>query len=271
MASSVLLFREIYPNGKDYEIYSFEIDNRLKPYFAAYKPQSVLTLIFHWVSLQKMQMLKDHTFEWIDKFYGEYHASQPTGFDLEARKKIYKQLKDIGVKQITWAGEEKSFSDFDDLYKLQREDNIPGAVGAINNKYTTMNGKTLVSIVVEIGMNLKAARLLVETLKANAKDVPLTLFVYGDFVEEHPELIKEWSLHYEIGIRGSSPMPNGLWELQNNYLLRLSIVSAMTRLMELKLVAKYVLPTGFNENVISVTKDRNLRPVDSTFRFSPKD
>ncbi|XP_077869385.1 uncharacterized protein LOC144360598, partial [Saccoglossus kowalevskii] len=109
-------------------------------------------------------------------FYGEYHASQPTGFDLEARKKIYKRLKDIGVKQITWAGEEKSFSDFDELYKLQGEDNVPGAVGEINNKCPTINGKTLVSIVVEIGMNLKAASLLVETLKAYAKDVPLTLF-----------------------------------------------------------------------------------------------
>ncbi|XP_077863562.1 uncharacterized protein LOC144347648 [Saccoglossus kowalevskii] len=170
MASSVLLFREIYPNGKEYEIYSFEIDNRLKPYFAAYKHQSGINV------------------------------------------------------------------------------NIPLGVAAKNVIYVSMvchcsNSNSVL------------------TLKAYAKDVPLTLFVYGDFVEEHPELIKEWSLHYEIGIRGSGPMPNGLWELQNNNLLRLSIVSAMTRLMELKLVAKYILPTGF-KNLLTYSSYFEYRDVE---------
>ena len=31
-----MLFRETYPGGEDFEIHSFEIDDRLAPYFAAY-------------------------------------------------------------------------------------------------------------------------------------------------------------------------------------------------------------------------------------------
>ncbi|XP_033628947.1 uncharacterized protein LOC117291402 [Asterias rubens] len=36
VASSVQLFKETYPGGRDYEIYSFEIDGRLAPYFSPY-------------------------------------------------------------------------------------------------------------------------------------------------------------------------------------------------------------------------------------------
>ncbi|XP_066275341.1 uncharacterized protein [Branchiostoma lanceolatum] len=36
VASTVQLFRETYPDGKDYIIHSFELDARLAPYFASY-------------------------------------------------------------------------------------------------------------------------------------------------------------------------------------------------------------------------------------------
>ncbi|KAI8485904.1 hypothetical protein Bbelb_364560 [Branchiostoma belcheri] len=41
VASTVQLFRETYPGGKDFIIHSFEIDERLAPYFAPY-PNHVL-------------------------------------------------------------------------------------------------------------------------------------------------------------------------------------------------------------------------------------
>ena len=36
VASTVLLFRETYPGGRDFTIHSFEIDDRLSPYFSPY-------------------------------------------------------------------------------------------------------------------------------------------------------------------------------------------------------------------------------------------
>ena len=42
MASSVLMFRELYPNAKEFEIHSFEIDNKLRPYFASYISQGIV-------------------------------------------------------------------------------------------------------------------------------------------------------------------------------------------------------------------------------------
>ena len=36
-ASTVQLFRETYPGGKDYVIHSFEIDERLRAYFSPYR------------------------------------------------------------------------------------------------------------------------------------------------------------------------------------------------------------------------------------------
>ena len=36
VASTVLLFRETYPGGRDFTIHSFEIDDRLAPYFSPY-------------------------------------------------------------------------------------------------------------------------------------------------------------------------------------------------------------------------------------------
>ncbi|XP_077869925.1 uncharacterized protein LOC144362665 [Saccoglossus kowalevskii] len=39
MASSVMMFREMYPNSREFEIHSFEIDYKLRPYFAAYVSQ----------------------------------------------------------------------------------------------------------------------------------------------------------------------------------------------------------------------------------------
>ncbi|XP_070549885.1 uncharacterized protein [Ptychodera flava] len=58
------------------------------------------------------KMLKDGTFAWIDKFYGEYHARQPTGETAEEKKRITtavaKQLSDI----ITWSAENKTIQRF---------------------------------------------------------------------------------------------------------------------------------------------------------------
>ncbi|XP_070549836.1 uncharacterized protein [Ptychodera flava] len=216
------------------------------------------------------KMLKDGTFAWIDKFYGEYHARQPTGETAEEKKRITtavaKQLSDI----ITWSAETRQFKDFDKVNLPRISDDTPGSVGQTINSCDVINEKTVVSLVIEVGMNAKRARKLIATIKAYPIDVPLTLFVYGDFAEEFPDLVKEWSTKYEIGIRCDGPMSPGHWEIQYSNAIRLSIVSAERRLSDIGLQARYILPPGVNKVVSDVVTKRKLRLIQPTTTFPPQ-
>ncbi|XP_070546195.1 uncharacterized protein [Ptychodera flava] len=216
------------------------------------------------------KMLTDGTFAWIDKFYGEYHSWQPTGETAEEKKRltdaVAKDLRHI----ITWSAETKEFKDFDIVNLPTIPDNTPGSEGQTINSCDVINDKTVVSIVIEVGMNAKRARKLIATIEAYHIDVPLTLFVYGDFAEEFPDLVKEWSKRYEIGIRFDGPMSSGHWEIQYQNAIRFSIVSAERRLSDIGLQARYILPPGVNKVVSDVVTKRKLRLIQPTTTFPPQ-
>ncbi|XP_070549562.1 uncharacterized protein [Ptychodera flava] len=356
VASTVNLFRETYPDAKDYIIHSFEIDAGLAPYFAYYQdkghtlhcpvgvadkdgnmtafnegvwfPGKVnMGLDMQWgggslfvsgkegvdkqdggkrklsrhdviptVDLSQWiqrnvnkedyvifkldvegaeygilrKMLKDGTFEWIDKFYGEYHPTQPTGETEKEKKRITdavaKEITDI----ISWSAETKEFQDFDKVNSPTILTDTPGSKGQTLDSCGVVDKMTTVSIVIEVGMNAKRARKLIATIAAYPIDVHLTLFIYGDFAEEHPDLVKEWSTKYEIGIRCDGPMSSGNWELQYSNAIRLSIVSAERRLSDIGLQAHYILPPGVNKVVSDVVTKRKLRLIQPRTTFPPK-
>ncbi|XP_070536389.1 uncharacterized protein [Ptychodera flava] len=321
-ASSVLLFSETYPGAKDYIIHSFEIDERLRPYFTPFKQDSNLVVhcpegvakyegdqtaylegawypgkmnankdmqwgggtlfvsleereaedggnrklsrrvkvplvdLSQWIQLNTRKedyvilkldvegaeygilrkMLDDNTFEWIDKLYGEFHEWQPTEFSMEEKEILYDDMATAGVYMLKWAGENRMFEDFDRMHTSLIPQNTPGLEWDVINSCSDRLRRgvtTPVTISIKIGMNAKAARRLVETIRAFRHFVPLTLFVYGDFVEQNPKLVKDWSDIYEIGIRAGSPLPQSYWQLQNDNILRMSIVSAEFRFKRL--------------------------------------
>ncbi|XP_070549578.1 uncharacterized protein [Ptychodera flava] len=355
VASTVNLFRETYPDAKDYIIHSFEIDAGLAPYFAYYQDKGhtlhcpvgvadkdgnmtayneevwfpgkktsgrdmqwgggslfvsgkertakdggsrrlsrhdvIPTVdLSQWIQrnvdkndyvIFKLdvegaeygilrKMLKDGTFAWIDKFYGEYHSWQPTGEKAEEKKRIATAVAKEFTDIITWSAETRKFKDFDTVNLPKISDDTPGSVGQTINSCDVIDGKTVVSVVIEVGMNAKRARKLIATIKAYPIDVPLTLFVYGDFAEEFPDLVKEWSTKYEIGIRCDGPMSNGHWEIQYSNAIRVSIVSAERRLSDIGLQAHYILPPGVNKVVSDVITKRKLRLIQPRTTFPPQ-
>ncbi|XP_071948671.1 uncharacterized protein [Antedon mediterranea] len=204
MASTVELFRETYPDGKEFIIHSFEIDERLAPYFSPYekhylhcpvgvasedgnmtaftesawapdkgknnrrdmqwgggtlyvdkkeltdtdtggrrklshRKQIPVVDVSKWIQentrkedfvifkldvegaefgiLEKM--LKDGTFAWIDKYYGEYHKNQPVGLSRSAMSLIIKDVKTKGRKMFDWGAENRNYADFATIHPIQ--------------------------------------------------------------------------------------------------------------------------------------------------------
>ncbi|XP_070549594.1 uncharacterized protein [Ptychodera flava] len=217
------------------------------------------------------KMLKDGTMAWIDKFYGEYHPGQPTGETAAEKSRITKEVATQVSNIITWSAETKQFNDFDSVNPPKVPSDTPGAMGSvIKGCLPKADNKRVVSIVIQVGMNAKRARKLITTIEAYHIDVPLTLFVYGDFAEEHPDLVKEWSTKYEIGIRCDGPMSPGHWEIQYSNAIRLSIVSAERRLSDIGLQVRYILPPGVGDKtVIDIITKRQLRLIQPTAEFPP--
>ncbi|KAI8482920.1 hypothetical protein Bbelb_393380 [Branchiostoma belcheri] len=148
------------------------------------------------------QMVDDGTFKLIDKFYGETHFWHPTGWSASKRQELMKKVRMTGFTQTYWAGEERTYADFDDLHSSQVPLDAPGREGQILSSCSPApSGQLSVSVIVQVGMNLKSANKLVSILKAHRALAPITLFVYGDFAEAHPDVLRSWATRFTIGIR----------------------------------------------------------------------
>ncbi|XP_035697374.1 uncharacterized protein LOC118430544 isoform X1 [Branchiostoma floridae] len=357
VASTVELFKETYPGGREFIIHSFEMDPRLAPYFAAY-PDAVFhnpvavsnkdsftmsyleTVWFPERSLRKnkdgmmgggtifayddekkdnktggarnlsrhirvktidfskwlreniheedyvifkldvegaeydilQKMVDDGTFHLIDKFYGECHFWHPTGWNEHQRQELLKKIKTIGFTKTYWAGEERTYADFDDLHQSQVTYDAPGIGGQVLSTCSpSSSGELSVSVVVQVGMNLKSARKLVTTLQAYPKRFPITLFMYGDFAESHPEVLREWASYFNIGMRENQPYPYGIFEMQNFNITRESIVSSEMRLNEVGIPVYYYLPDAIQGRIKTIAQKRKLRIVVPTVIFPPKE
>ncbi|XP_019625007.1 PREDICTED: uncharacterized protein LOC109470488 [Branchiostoma belcheri] len=67
------------------------------------------------------QMVHDGTFKLIDKFYGETHFWHPTGWSASKRQELMKKVRMTGFTQTYWAGEERTYADFDALHPFQNQ------------------------------------------------------------------------------------------------------------------------------------------------------
>ncbi|XP_077994281.1 uncharacterized protein LOC144448010 isoform X2 [Glandiceps talaboti] len=217
------------------------------------------------------KMLAENTFDWIDKFYGEFHPWQPTGYNSEQKKKITDDMRASGIKFLNWAGENKRFDDFKELLQMEVPNDTPGSLDHVTATCETKDSKTKVTVVIEVGMNAKTAKRLIGTIAAYNKEVSLTLFVYGDFIEQNANLVLEWSMKYEIGLRMGRHWAGDYWLLQNKNMLRMDIVSAVRKFLEIGLSPTYILPSGITKDVSELTKEQKLRIINSTFTFPPKE
>ncbi|KAI8517704.1 hypothetical protein Bbelb_037210 [Branchiostoma belcheri] len=354
VASTVQLFRETYPDGKDYIIHSFELDARLAPYFASYsnhvlhcpvavggkdgnitayaesawKPDKgkVAGRDMQWgggaiyasdaekrdeihgrrfgvknvipmVDLSKWiqentaledyvifkldvegaeyeileKMIKEGTFKWIDKFYGEFHGWTPVpGWSAQRKEGLRNTMRSHGINMLDWAGEYKRYQDIESIHKIDVPTDTPGAAGVVYSTCSpSPDGPARLALTVQIGMNRKAAHKLVETIRAHPSNMPVTLFVYGDFVQDFPDLITKWADRYTIGIREAGPFPADHWVLQNPDVMRMSLVSAVQRMKEVGLRPAYYYPDGLSQRVQDTAKNRGLRIIQPTTKFPP--
>ncbi|KAI8510658.1 hypothetical protein Bbelb_115740 [Branchiostoma belcheri] len=122
------------------------------------------------------------------------------------------------------------------------------------------SGAPRLTLAVLVGMNAKAAHKLVETIAAHSSRMPVTLFLYGDFVETFPELVTEWAKTFTIGMREGQPFPLGHFTLQAQSWIRMGLVSTIQRLSE-----------KVTDAVKSEAKSRGLRIIQPTARFPPTD
>ncbi|XP_035698965.1 uncharacterized protein LOC118431764 isoform X1 [Branchiostoma floridae] len=358
VASTVQLFRETYPDGQDFIIHSFEIDERLAPFFAPY-PNHVLhcptgvsikdgnmtaysesawspdkgknnrrdmqwgggslfafddekadtetggrrKLSHHrtvptvdlsrWIQentavedyvIFKLdvegaeydilkKMLEDGTFKWVDKYYGEFHRWQPvTGWDKEEKANLVSDVKTKGKPMISWAAEVRNYGDFNTMHPPLASESFVGSPGTVYSSCSAPpSGTPRLALAVLVGMNVKAAHKLVQTIAAHSSRMPVTLFLYGDFVETFPELVTEWAKTFTIGMRENQPFPLGHFTMQASPWIRTGLVSAIQRLSEVDIQTAYYLPENVTDTVINEAKSRGLRIIQPTARFPPTD
>ncbi|XP_038050935.1 uncharacterized protein LOC119724099 [Patiria miniata] len=354
VASTVLLFRETYPGGQDYIIHSFEIDDRLSPYFKPYdnhhlhcpvgvagqngnltaysemvwspskglnhgadmqwgggslfvsskEKQNEKTGGYRQLSYRKTipvidlsqwivdnfskddyiifkldvegaeyailrKMIDNNVMAYIDKFYGEYHDWQPTGWSKADKAQIRTDIKKAGFSMIDWVGERRKYSDIEKMNPIKVPAGTPGEAGKV---YTNCASGS-VTLTVAVGMNYKRARRVVETLAAHKYNVPITLFVYGDFVQRNSEAVKTWSEHFNIGIREDGHNPPGHLELMPGAWVRMGLISSILRLEEIGITASYYLPTvqgDASTTILDEAKNRGLRVIKPVAEFPAK-
>ncbi|XP_072042664.1 uncharacterized protein [Amphiura filiformis] len=357
VASTVELFRNTYPGGREFIIHSFEIDERLAPYFRPYYndekhvlhcPEAVAdkdgnmtafnelawspnrglnngkdmvwgggTLfvskdeikdtkkggkrklavrptiptidLSRWIRentkkedyvILKLdvegaefdilkKMLEEGTFDWVDKYYGEFHIHQPvSGWTREQKSAMVKTVKKDGKPMIGWSAEIRGYKDFDTLHPSKVPIYTTGHSGAIYSTCGTTAKKLAISVA--ISMNLKHACKIVSILEAYREKMPVMLFVYGDFAELYPEKVKAWAGRFDIGMREDGPRPSGHFELYGDPWVREALVSTELRLQELDIQPAFYLCHNATSNIVKVAKTRGFRIIKPAIDFPPK-
>ncbi|XP_078676896.1 uncharacterized protein LOC144913790 [Branchiostoma floridae x Branchiostoma belcheri] len=224
------------------------------------------------------KMLMDGTFKWVDKYYGEFHLNQAVKkWGKEKKKSLMNRFTRKGISPsqsiLSWSAELRHYEDFEALHSPSRvpkdTPGVPGGVYSNCSASASPNGTLPLTLAVQVGMNAKAARKLVETMAAHPAKVPLTLFVYGDFVELFPGLVRRWARNFTIGMRENQPFPPGHFMLQTYKWIRYSLVSAMERHRDAGLQPAFYLPDNLTDPIVTAAKNRGLRLVQPTARFPP--
>ena len=181
------------------------------------------------------KMLDEGTFKYVDKFYLEFHDWQPTGWTGSQKDALRARMKLENVVYAKWEAEYPTVPEATIWQPRVFDENL--------RKPTTcesVNGQ--VKLAIAIGMNARRARRLVGTVLAHtvSKSINIGLFVYRDFVYDHPDLIQEWleDPRLVLGIRGDSPKPH-------DYFMRYNYESE-TNMMLISSMRQLLKDTGFN-------------------------
>ncbi|XP_019614373.1 PREDICTED: uncharacterized protein LOC109462283 [Branchiostoma belcheri] len=291
VASTVQLFRETYPDGRDYTIHSFELDSRLAPYFASYSdhvlhcPVAVagkdgnITAYAETAWRPDKGKVAGADMQWGGGSIYVYEAEKKNGnigrhlgfqnvipmVDLSRWIRKNTAQEDYVIFKIDVEGAE-----YEILEKMLKEGTFKWIDKWVYSNCTrSPGGPARLALTVQVGMNRKAAHKLVETIRAHHSKMPVTLFVYGDFVQEYPDLVTQWAQRYTIGMRENAPFPEDHWDLQNTNVVRMGMISAVQRMREVGLQPAYFYPSSLSKQVKNEASRRGLRIIQSTTKFPP--
>ncbi len=123
-----------------------------------------------------------------------------------------------------------------------------------------------------MSMDAKLSQKMMSVIKAYRKKLPITTFVYGDFIEVFPDIIQSWSNQDNImlGIRESHQYPQGTLENMDVNWIREGVVSSKLRLSELNIASSFYFPSGTSENVIDVAKSQRMTIIQPSASFPPR-
>ncbi|KAI8509365.1 hypothetical protein Bbelb_132130, partial [Branchiostoma belcheri] len=217
------------------------------------------------------KMLKDGTFRWIDKFYGEFHPWQPTGLSWSEKNQLLDELAKKKITQLSWAAEVQDYQDIEELHQSKVPRGTSGTAGTVYRScgFGSPSVPGRVSLVIEVGMNAKMAHRLIEAIRAYRVYIPLSVFVYGDFAELFPEMVLNWSLNHTVGVREGHPYPPGHFDIINPRWIRTNLIISVLRLHELGLQPAFYLPASTGKDITGAAAQRDLRVVYPTARFPP--
>ncbi|XP_038047898.1 uncharacterized protein LOC119721995 [Patiria miniata] len=111
--------------------------------------------------------------------------SQPMGWSQKSKKQLVLDIGEAGFILKEWETDRHTYSDFKKLHPPEIPLNTPGTAG---NIYSLCQ-RGSVSLAVAIGMNHKRAHTVISSLQAYPTWLPLTLFIYGDFMEQFQDTV----------------------------------------------------------------------------------
>ena len=145
-------------------------------------------------------------------------------------------------------------------------------VGGFRGKiFNTCSTKNRVAVTLLMSMNAKQSQKIVAVIKAYRKSLPITLFLYGDFVELFPDMVQSWASNdnMNIGIRGATQYPTGHLEHMKGNWVREGLVSSQLRLSEIGVTSRFYFPDSTSEDIKTVAKSRGVTIIRSTAAFPP--
>ena len=151
------------------------------------------------------KMLKDGTFELVDIFFLEFHDWQPTGWTKAQKDDLRRRMKTQGVSYGKWEAEYPIIPNAQNW-----KPPIFGELQTVTSK-VCLPRKGNVKLAIAIGMNKRrSSRLVLSVLAHNlTAQMNIAVFVYRDFIYDHPETVLQWARNPRIvlGMRGDSPRP----------------------------------------------------------------
>ena len=157
---------------------------------------------------------------------------------------------------------------------------IVGDLQTVTNKFCPhkSDSRGEIKLVIAIGMSRSKAIRLVESVLAHRSTarINIGLFLYRDFIEDHADLVREWSQNKRLilGIRGEGPQPLSYLErIQYDAKLRNILLSSLRQLVKATgFSTNWFLPDfGKNDAYSKELKHLKMNVLKNTVWMPPKD